>query len=189
MTTITLDACTLDILPDESPDNPRHWDNLGTMACWHRRYALGDPHGYRDTRAFSAEVNPGNALILPLFLFDHGGLTLSTDAGRFRACDPAGWDWGQVGYVYAQKADVRREYHARRLTRQVVARALGVLVAEVATYNAFLHGDVFGYTLTDRASGEITDSCWGFFGDDPLTNGMADHLPPDVLAALQRTAA
>jgi hypothetical protein len=23
-------------------DSPRDWDNLGTMACWHRRYNLGD---------------------------------------------------------------------------------------------------------------------------------------------------
>ena len=70
---------------------------LGTMVCWHRRYALGDAHHYSDPQAFSREVTARTAVILPLYLFDHSGLTISTSSGAFRACDPAGWDWGQVG--------------------------------------------------------------------------------------------
>ena len=27
---------------DDYPQNPREWDNLGTMVCGHRRYCLGD---------------------------------------------------------------------------------------------------------------------------------------------------
>jgi len=30
------------ILPDEDPESPREWDNLGTMVCAHSRYNLGD---------------------------------------------------------------------------------------------------------------------------------------------------
>jgi len=30
------------IIADTSPDNPRDWDNLGRMVCWHNRYVLGD---------------------------------------------------------------------------------------------------------------------------------------------------
>lgn len=189
MTTITLENTILEILPDDSPENPRTWSNLGMMVCWHRRYALGDPHGYRDAQEFAQKVNPGNALILPLFLFDHSGLTLSTDSARFRASDPQGWDWGQLGYSFVLKADVRREFGVRRLTRRVAARALAVLAAEVQTYNLYLQGQVYGFVLKDRATGETIDACWGFYGDDPLTNGMADHLTPEVRAALERRAA
>lgn len=32
----------LKIVRDLTPLNPREWDNLGTMVCWHGRYTLGD---------------------------------------------------------------------------------------------------------------------------------------------------
>lgn len=32
----------LHIQRDETPESPREWDNITTMACWHRRYNLGD---------------------------------------------------------------------------------------------------------------------------------------------------
>jgi hypothetical protein len=38
----------LEIAYDTDPQNPREWDNLGTMVCWHRRYSLGDDHTYSD---------------------------------------------------------------------------------------------------------------------------------------------
>lgn len=41
-----VDNFTLTIHPDETPENPRDWDNLGTMICWHRRYTLGDSHSF-----------------------------------------------------------------------------------------------------------------------------------------------
>ena len=37
------DGNRVTIWQDEFFDsNPRDWDNLGVMACWHRRYDLGD---------------------------------------------------------------------------------------------------------------------------------------------------
>ncbi len=30
------------IVTDTTPESPREFDNLGTMACWHRRMTLGD---------------------------------------------------------------------------------------------------------------------------------------------------
>ena len=35
---IDYDQCNL--------DNPRDWDNLGTMVCFHKRCCLGDKHDY-----------------------------------------------------------------------------------------------------------------------------------------------
>lgn len=32
----------IEIYQDDSPESPREWDNLGFMACWHRRMWLGD---------------------------------------------------------------------------------------------------------------------------------------------------
>jgi hypothetical protein len=35
-----------EIKSDFEPENPREWDNLGTMKRYHSRYNLGDKHKY-----------------------------------------------------------------------------------------------------------------------------------------------
>jgi hypothetical protein len=30
------------VIVDRDAESPREYDNVGTMACWHRRYKLGD---------------------------------------------------------------------------------------------------------------------------------------------------
>ncbi|MHB9130373.1 MAG: hypothetical protein ACYDBB_04680 [Armatimonadota bacterium] len=177
MGSIQLDQVIFEIIPDDTPENPRGWDNLGTMVCWHRRYALGDPHDYHDPQEFTTQLHAGNAIILPLFLFDHSGLTMRTDSARFHACDPAGWDWGQVGYIYTMKVDVRKAYGVKHITRRLNACIQQVLQDEVETYSQYLHGEVYGFTLTDRLTGEVVDACWGFYGENPHRNGMAESLP------------
>ena len=42
METINIDDITIKIELDTEPINPREWDNLGTMYCFHRNYILGD---------------------------------------------------------------------------------------------------------------------------------------------------
>ena len=179
---------------EDYPDNPRSWDNIGTMVCFHPRYDLGDKHYYgspaeflldllndadlggiegaarenileagsgifeevyhfwletqckQDVRdvldflrdeyeGFSMEsigrflarknwdlfsvswLSPRNIevdelydlvratdkyVILPLYLYDHSGITIST--GPF-SCP---WDSGQVGWIYAPKDTFRK---------------------------------------------------------------------------------
>lgn len=170
----------LEILPDDSGESPRQWDNLGTMVCWHSRYNLGDEHGYGEPADFEAEWNPSNAIILPLFLYDHSGLSMST--GSFR--DP--WDSGQVGYVYVPLAKVRAEWNVKRISKRTREKAIACLQAEVSTYDDFLRGNVYGFDLQrlewDPASdapvvSESVDSCFGFYGTDWKNNGLAEHLP------------
>ena len=31
---------------DEYSDNPREWDNVGKMVCFHKNYIIGDKHDY-----------------------------------------------------------------------------------------------------------------------------------------------
>lgn len=184
------------LVRDLDADDPRNWDNLGTMVCWHRRYQLGDEDGqkYGTPDAFLLWLYnqiPGvryldrdltvyqfsdrvwrricrqidaHYLLLPLFLYDHSGLSMSTQAEAFRAVDAAGWDWGQVGWIYVSQDRVIREYGAwNDATRQ---RAMQCLVGEVETYDDYLRGECYGYVLTTVVNGieEETDSCWGFLG-------------------------
>ena len=153
----------LKLLYDDYPLNPRvSEDSAGTMVCWHRRYNLGDKHSFEDSLAFNAwrKTNGKGGVILSLYLYDHSGLTMQT---RPFSCP---WDSGQVGYIYATKETIVKEWgKTGKLTRTSKAKALKYLEAEVETYDQYLRGDVYGYIIED-AQGEHVDSCWGFYGFD-----------------------
>lgn len=151
---------------DEHPESPREWDNLGRMVCMHRRYVLGDEHDYREEQ-FSGweelreelERKEGAVVILPLFLYDHSGITMNTTGF---SCP---WDSGQVGFIYARKEDILKWFNRKRLSKALLERAAEILVNEVNTYDQYLTGDVWGYII-EGDDGEHIDSCWGFFGRD-----------------------
>lgn len=161
--TIELNGLTakVSIYLDETPENPRKaWDNLGTMLCAHRRYNLGDEDGLDgdDVRERVKEALKAGAVVLPLFLYDHGGITMST--GSF-SCP---WDSGQVGYIYMTAEKGRANWG--RIWKK---KALACLQAEVKTYDQYLTGEVYGYVaqLLDENGEELEneqDSCWGFYG-------------------------
>lgn len=94
---------------------------------------------------------------LPLYLYDHSGITMS--ASPF-SCP---WDSGQVGFIYVTKADVRKEWNKQRISKQLAQKVIDCLKSEVKTYDQYLTGDVWGYVIEDR-HGEHVDSCWGFYG-------------------------
>ena len=67
------------IIPDSEPMNPREeFDHLGTMICFHRRYTLGDKHNMSLEEAQEFFYGSKDVIGLPLFLYDHSGITMST---------------------------------------------------------------------------------------------------------------
>lgn len=180
--TINYRGFEIEILTYTSPQNPRkEWDNFGHMVCWHRRYDLGDEHNHGDSRELFEELSglsvgrlekmteqqvfdaaKKNAIIMPLYLYDHSGITMST--GRF-SCP---WDSGQVGWIYATKEDVCsnwgvshwgkwvKHHTGKKIRAKDYAKLL--LEGEVETYDNYLTGEVYGY---DWENG----GCWGYFGD------------------------
>ena len=247
---------------DDYPDNPRNWDNIGTMVCFHSRYDLGDKHYYgspaeflldllnnadlggiegaaaredileagsgifeevyhfwletqceQDVRdvldflkdeceGFSMEsigrflarenwdlfidcvswLSPSDIevnelydlvratdqyVILPLYLYDHSGITIST---RPFSCP---WDSGQVGWIYAPKDTFRKAtgYSEEDITEVMSNRAEGILEDEVREYDVYLRGEVYGYELYElrkcdscgHVKENIIDSCGGFY--------------------------
>jgi hypothetical protein len=152
---------------DDDPESPRAWSNVGTMICWHRRYRLGDRHGFADPERFQAWLAEHPAIVLPLYLYDHSGITMNTTGF---SCP---WDSGQVGFIYVTLADARKEYVRQRLSRRLRARIEDGLRQEVATYDDYLCGRVYGFIVEDK-DGETIDSCWGFYGlDQCLEQAMA----------------
>lgn len=171
------DGSTLKIFPDEYPESPRNWDNLSQMVCFHKRYKLGDDHSY-DCEDFNnwsdlqARIGEDNdlAVILPLYLLDHSGITIST---KPFSCP---WDSGQVGFVFVTKQKMRENWNLvpDAEVTAFIGQAIKTLIAEVETYDQYLRGDVFGYVHKD-ANGKHLDSCWGFFGDIE-TSGMLENF-------------
>jgi len=172
---------TVEIDADECP-SPREWDNLSTMVCFHSRYNLGDKnHGYnsKDFTGWEAlqtqiEKDHRPVVILPLYMFDHSGITISTSSEMFRAQDSHGWDWGQIGFVFVSREKTPllcrsllslKEYGAKIITPKIRELAEQVLLSEVETYDQYLRGDVYSFCIKD-ATGEVVDSGNGFYGFD-----------------------
>jgi hypothetical protein len=174
---------TINIELDRDPASPREWDNLGTMACSHNNYILGDtqlPDHYMDDYGYAHYFESWKdvekwlrkdndiAIILPLQLYDHSGITMSIGSSR-------GWDSGQVGFIYVTKETLRKEYSIKRVTKAILEKAEQVLRAEVDAYDQYLRGDVYGYAIdTDNDTGWVGDSCWGYFGDSGIEQAFSD---------------
>jgi hypothetical protein len=159
---------TLEVTQDEYPNNPRHDDNLSTMVCFHNRYSLGDKHTYKHQDYSGwAEMekaiikNEKPAVILPLYLYDHSGITISTTPFSCK------WDSGQIGFVFISKDKVKNDYGVKRVTKKEIEKVTKVLLAELETYDLYMRGEVYGYTLINE-NGEIEDSCFGYYGVESI---------------------
>ena len=159
---------TYSIEHDQDPESPRDWETLGTMVCAHKRYRLGDVQADReypnadswDEIKAQIEQENGPCIMLPLYLYDHGGMTMSTAGFN---CP---WDSGMVGIIYCPRERALGEYSSKRLTKTIRERVVRALTSEVEEYDKYLTGDVWGYVIEDAETGEHIDSCWGMFGYD-----------------------
>lgn len=182
----------LRIFQDEDYESPREWSNMSKMFCFHKRYVLGDNHEYNindhSTWAeFKKQIEKDNdvAIILPLFMYDHSGVSISTSY-EYPYTDR--WDAGQVGWVFITKDTIRKEYNVKKVTKTSLQKALTYLLGEVEVYNQYLTGEVYSFDLVEietcthcGVSHENSiDSCGGFFGSDFTKNGILDQLHPDL---------
>jgi hypothetical protein len=166
------------ILPDEDPMSPSEWmDEIGSLVCWHRRYSIGDQHGFENPKIFLMEMIAEwagdveiesfdieelvakfeeHAVLVPVYMYDHSGVRLSTS--------PFGcpWDSGQVGWAYMPEVEAREVGWAGDDWRE---RAAEALEERVKLWDCYLSGEVYGYQIIrDDAEKEVVDGCWGFYG-------------------------
>lgn len=157
---------TIKIFPEEMADNPREWDNLGTMVCFHNRYSLGDKHdlikeNFNSWDEVAAHLikEQGAFILLPLYLYDHSGISMSTIL-TYPYNDR--WDSGQVGIIYITRDKIRQEYGVKHVSQKLADKVKQYLVNEVKTYDQYLRGDVICFVIED-ADGESIDSCGGIY--------------------------
>lgn len=127
----------------------------------------------------------GNGItMLPLFIYDHGGITINT-TGFY-----CGWDSGQAGWIYMTDAKAKETFGKNFTTEQIKT----CLKAEVKDYDYYLTGQVYGYVLYGhpceacgcKESAKSNDSCWGFIGENDLEKcGILDNLDEDIIVQIK----
>lgn len=179
-------------------------EELGTMVTKHNRYSLGDEQtddfqtwleekaelsddqlenlwekhqdaecfhsnqSYREYMESLIEKAFKNSVFLPLYLYDHSGITMNTTGF---SCS---WDSGQVGFIYADYEDIRKEYGWKNITKKRIKEIEKRLTSEVKEYDDYLTGNVYGFVIEDK-DGEHIDSCWNFIGDYEYCLSEARH--------------
>lgn len=162
---------TVEIFPDPEPRNPHEDATLGIIACAHKRYNLSDKGAEISSQDFTSWDavekylirDCGAVVILPLWLYDHSGISISTRSFYGRA-QHAQWDSGRVGFIYATRDTIRCMQGWKKLTKERRAKIEEYLRGEIDIYDQYLTGDVYGYSVA--VDGEVVDSCWGFFGEE-----------------------
>ena len=148
---------TVELHIDEDAESPRQWDNVTKMYCLHNRYCLGDEHNGRTPDDVARMINDDKAVaVLPLYLYDHGGITMRTTPFH---CP---WDSGQVGFAIITRDAALSEFGWKVITKKRLAKLEEIIRQEVATYDQFLTGEVYGYVIKD--GDDEVDSLWGMYG-------------------------
>lgn len=197
---------------EQSPEDPRSWDNLGTMLCRNRWYQLGDCNTNKETELQLAEIcreygksdeeidemtfaeevqfilNQDNICGLPLWLYDHSGISISTR----RQCS---WDSSFVGLIFVEK-DLYLAQMCLKDEEGWKAKAKETLEGEIKTYSDFLEGNVYQWTLYEPTvvirqsmdgkelsreideEGETVDSMGGFY--DPTFGDVEEYFDFEV---------
>lgn len=151
------------------------YENMVNMV-WGRKMTgpSPDPHAVDNT---ILNVIQKKYIMLPLYLYDHSGLAMSTESFVGKAVH-AEWDSGQVGWIYVSKEDVLKEFGGEKMTGALRKKAEDLLRNEVTQYDAYLRGECYGFEL--YKNGELSDSCWGFIGSlEDVCKAMAEYLPDE----------
>jgi len=113
---------------------------------------------------------------LPIYLYDHSGLSISHSSFGCR------WDSGQIGFHILRESRIKEVYGTEKVKEEDIERAKKELIIEMETYNDYLNGNCFSFTLYEDE--EYIDSCSGFIGIDLSKNGILDNIPTEITKAL-----
>ena len=138
-------------------------------------YTLGTRHmgSGEDIEEYAKEIEEEGGLVLPVFAYIHGGVSMST--GSFG--DP--WDSGQSGVIVLSKEDWDKHFPGYEKERIYEAMS-----ATVKTFGKWANGEVYYFEIVDRITGDEVDTCGGFFS---MKEAMA-HAVSEVTARTKRDA-
>ena len=204
------DGLVLEVTQEQNPENPREWDNFGTMIGWYKGYTLGDKQikeqyqldlilidildekfglsyeqrynvmEYASTEKLLEAIHKHTkTVMLPLYLFDHSGISISTSTSKYRMMDGAGWDWGTCGIIYATEKKIKEEMRVEKIDESVIEKVKDILEGKVNDYDLYLRGESYYFRLYKKDDPKNTvDSCGGFMADSntDLKKMLKEHL-------------
>ena len=147
-------------------------------ASFEDRYSYADSWVSPRVNALIESALSDGYVILPLYLYDHSGISMSVGRDYPFNCP---WDSGQVGVIVCDKKTIDEEFGGDK------DKAEKALRDEVEVYDQYIRGDVYGFIIEERETEdcehcerefdwEHVDSCFGFYGHGIYENGMTDHL-------------
>lgn len=149
-------------------------NDIGTFVCWHKRRNLGNIN-YAEHEAYLDQVSD-KALQIPISIYEHGGFVLSVGDGAI-SCP---WDSGYVGVWVFEPKDLIEHWGAD--TPETRQKAHECVEAIIKYRNDVYSGNVWGFSI-ESGDGEHIDSCWGFVGDEAVTD-MKEHVDEKYHKAL-----
>jgi hypothetical protein len=162
---------SIEISYDECEYSPRENDNICIIHIGHSRYSFGDEN-HNDAESIHAAEREAIAkgdLVYPLYMLDHGGITLSLTPF---SCP---WDSGQVGFVQVRKSEIMANWGKKNWTKKLRDKAYEVAGQEVTEMDNYVRGEVYCYSIND---GEET--CGGYIGEVKYcideAKSMAEHI-------------
>lgn len=148
----------------------REWGPPSKMVCFHNNYRIGDPHHYEqeDYKSWDGlkrailRDNP-NAVILPVYMYDHSGLAFST------APFSCPWDSGRVGFIFLSLDKIREMHNVKRVSKKMRKKIEEALAQEVLDYSNSLNQVYYFFQIEDEPS------CHGFASEEEaLDQAMAE---------------
>jgi len=169
--TSTVRGYTVQIIADSDAQAPENDDGLFIVTTRNRYFQL-DHDGMDADACIEDKDLCKRYWIFPLNAYIHSGVALSLSrSGQFS--DP--WDSAQIGFVFVAKNEWR--YRTRETKRCV--SAIKAASSYVETWNQYLSGDVWGYSIDD-ADGNHVDSCWGFYGLEYAKSEALASVPEET---------
>jgi hypothetical protein len=169
----------LTIAYDEDCENPMEYTGW-TLVDFRRGYG-DDPRtiddfferdgegGVRPHIGFRSKIKAGTAFVLDRYT--HSGDHWYLHTGRDFAFDPGGWDTSHYAGVLihdGKPQDAGKDYAERE------ERAEGV----IDTFNRWLSGDCYWYSVEGLDDFDFDDSCGDFIGSEYVCENIRSELPP-----------
>jgi hypothetical protein len=137
--------------------NPREHVKFGKIYTWHRRYSIGDPHNFKNAKEMEDAIleeagkldvkNRRKALnelifvIMPVYMYDHGGRVLSTSPFD---CP---WDSGQLGWTYVTTKAAKEWFNVSKLKPEHKVKARELLEKELKLLNNWIEGEIYYFDI------------------------------------------
>lgn len=193
------------IIHDDSPDDPRDWDDMCEIT--HRtRWGKTGPEQIADliqrTKGWAAATE------MLWVAYDEQALSMTEEdmVCKLEENEDFRNTWLEAvkDELIVQEFSTQHENYIAHTTPTLCQitgtpwdRAAEAMQGSIETFKKWADGDVWGFVIEewtgkcaceDCDAGEWvhTDSCWGFYGSDPFENGMSEHVPEDLHDLLRK---